>query len=121
MPINNETKEIAALALRNAFWLDFSGMVNRYLAVAKGLDVTALEVQMDELSNVYGRDKNVDGDFEPDIWSGHEGGLCYHGSVCEALTDPHALMVYIRGHKVFERGNTKDEWSGIEDKEEKEA
>ena len=38
MPLDPEIKSLAALSLRNAFWHDFSGLVNTYLQAAEGLD-----------------------------------------------------------------------------------
>lgn len=60
--IDDELKELAALALRNAFYTDFSALVNSYLAAAEGLDVDTLEMQMGEMTSIYGRDTEVEGD-----------------------------------------------------------
>ena len=41
--MDEEIKELAGLALRNAFWKDFSALVNVYLVASEGLCDTALQ------------------------------------------------------------------------------
>ena len=51
--MDEELKQLAALALRNAFWSDFSALANKYLEAATGLDVDAQERQMGDMTSIY--------------------------------------------------------------------
>lgn len=109
--MDKELKELAALALRNAFWLDFSALVNKYLEAAEGLDVTLQEMQMGELTSIYGRDYQATGDVFLNIWT-QDGETKFfqpgHETILDALEQEGASEVHLRGKKVFERRD--DEW-----------
>lgn len=106
-----ELKELAALALRNAFWLDFSALVNNYLALAKGLDTDLLEMQMGEMTSVYGRDEDAkDSDLFLNLWTANtvtkdtfSNGNTSHETIVAALEFEPAYEVHLRGLKVFEK------------------
>ena len=111
--MDDELKELAALALRNAFWRDFSALTNTYLHAAEGLDVEAQERQMAELTSVYGRNRFIDDDIFINIWTQNVGGVfattgC--ATIVEALEHDKALEVYVSGEKVFERYDVDGEW-----------
>lgn len=104
--LDEETKELAALALRNAFWLDFSGLVNKYLAASKGIDIDDQKMQMGEMTSIYGTQGKQDIDLNLNIWTKNlDGGFstCGHGTLIEALEHAPALEVHLRGKKVFEK------------------
>lgn len=113
--MDEELKQCAALALRNAFWTDFSGLVNKYLEASYGLDVDAQELLMGEMTSVYGRDPEVkDDDVFLNIYStGPTYRDCGHDSLVEALEYSKAHEVYLRGEKVFER--REGEWYFVGD------
>lgn len=105
-PIDDELKSLAALALRNAFWQDFSALVNTYLTASSGLDVAQQEMQLSELTSVYGRDTAEVGDVSINIWTqagNSPGATTGHETILEALEHPAATEVHVRGEKVFER------------------
>lgn len=111
-----DTKESAALALRNAFWRDFSALANVYLLAAKGLDVDCQESKMGDMTSIYGRDTKEKGDFRLNIrtisLSHQDGrqvaGFMWHESILEALERKEATEVQLQGKKIFERSD--GEW-----------
>ena len=72
--IDEELKQLAALALRNAFWYDFSSLVNTYLRAAEGLDKVQQEMQMGEMTSVYARDRTAEGDDSINLWVKRDRG-----------------------------------------------
>jgi len=113
--MDEELKELAALALRNAFWKDFSALVNVYLEAAAGLNINAQERMMGELTSVYGRDLYVKHTPYLSVYSidarGVKGG---YGLLCKDLNDPHAQVIYMNSMKVFERRN--GEWFFVDER-----
>lgn len=100
--IDDELKDLAALALRNAFWLDFSRLVNSYLKASEGLDVDQ-QMLMDEMTSIYGC-KQIDAENEHiSILSGKDNELSSHKTILEALESEGATEVYVSGEKVFEK------------------
>ena len=109
--MNDELKELAALALRNAFWTDFSVLVNKYLEAAEGLDTDTQEMQMGDLTSIYGRDIEAKGDVFLNIWTQNgesNFATTVHETILGALEHESATEVHLRGEKVFERRN--GEW-----------
>jgi hypothetical protein len=51
--IDEELKSLALLALKNAFYRDFSGLVHSYLDAAEGLDTELLMMQLQSAANVF--------------------------------------------------------------------
>jgi len=103
--MNDELKQLAALALRNAFWKDFSALVNKYLDAAKGLDTNTQEMQMGEMTSIYGRDTEAEGDVFLNIWTQNgesKFATTGHERLLEALEHEPATEVHLRGKKVFE-------------------
>ena len=104
--MDNELKELAALALRNAFWHDFSALVNKYLEAAEGLDVAQQEMQMGDMTGIYGRGTEEVGDVSLNIWTQNgnsEFATTGHKSIVAALEHKAATEVHLRGEKVFEK------------------
>ncbi len=103
--MDDELKALAALALRNAFWNDFSALVNKYLEAANGLDTGMQEMQMGEMTSIYGRDTEAKGDVFLNIWSKNRNGFdtTGHDTILAALEDEAAIEVHLCGKKVFER------------------
>jgi hypothetical protein len=115
MIMDEELKALAEQALLNAFWTDFSALVNKYLEAAKGLDTEELEMRIGEHTSVYGRDDLAPtDDVFLNIWT-QEPGMPNHDTILEALESEKATEVYLRGEKVFERRN--GEWFWFEEKE----
>ena len=113
--MNTEIKELAALALRNAFWLDFSALVNDYLKASEGLcDLALQETQMCKLTSVYGRDTKADSDTFIVIWVRvNEYRTCGCSSLMEALENEDAVEIHLQGAKIFERRD--GEWYFVGD------
>lgn len=104
--MDKELKELAALVLRNAFWHDFSALVNKYLEAAEGLDIQTQEMQMGEMTSIYGRNTAEEGDVFLNIWTQngkHKFSTTGHETIVAALEHKTATEVYLRGKKVFER------------------
>jgi hypothetical protein len=111
--IDEETKSLAALALRKAFHVDFSRLVNAYLEAGEGLylDTYLQQVQLHELANAFARAKPTDADQElaPNLyisrglnWFGAESS-CGHRRLLEALEDDTAKEVVLQGSVIFQR------------------
>lgn len=110
-----ELKSLAMLALKNAFYEDFSALVNAYLKAEKGLDDPTLAMQLSEVANVFSRDCEVEGDNRPNIWtqcSGSSLATCGHETILDALEFDRATEVYLQGRRVFERRD--GEWHLID-------
>ena len=107
--IDEETKALAALALRNAFWKDFSDLVNTYLGASNGLDIQQQTVLMGELTSIYGRDPAECGGFFLNIWT-RDGvsGTTGHNTILDALCFEPATSVHVQSKRVFEKRN--EEW-----------
>ena len=58
--MDEELKQLAALHIRNAFYQDFSALVNKYLLVSEGLGVTYQEDMMATSASVFGRNEKAD-------------------------------------------------------------
>lgn len=104
--MGEELKELAALALRNAFWHDFSALANKYLEAAAGLNVAGQEMQMSEMTSIYGRDTEAKGDVFLNIWTQNgesKFATTGHETILEALEYELATEVHLCGKKVFER------------------
>lgn len=110
MTDHEELKQLAMLALKNAFHEDFSALVNAYLAVAKGLDAPMFEIQLSEAANVFSRNANyvdmAEGDYYPNIWTQNASGgsdTTGHYTILEALEFDRAIEITLQGRKVFKR------------------
>lgn len=108
--MDEELQELAALVLRNAFWRDFSALVNKYLQAAEGLDIEAQEQMMGNMTSIYGRDTKADTtDVSFNLWT-RQGksplATTSHDTMLEALEMPGATDVYFQGRKVFDRRDT---------------
>lgn len=102
--MDEELKQLAALALRNAFWSEFSGLCNAYIKASEGL-IDDQEETMGELTSIYGRDLKSLASGGPDIWSARSnGGTCGHDTLAEALEFEEATRVYVSGKCCFVRG-----------------
>ena len=117
MTLDDETKALAGLALRNAFYIEFSEMVCRYLAGAEGLGQGDFELQLGDLTSVFGRADAGFGDETLNINTSNSDesmfANCGHETMHEALTHAPAMRVYLRGKLVFER--RKGEWFFVGD------
>lgn len=110
--IYNEDKQNAFNALKNALWLDFSDLVNKYLEAAEGL-VDYPEARFQDVTSIFGRKKDHDGDGFITIYTTYgvpmdeqcfgNGWTCGHSTMLEALADEDALEIFIHGKRVFER------------------
>lgn len=105
--MDEEVKQLAVMVLLNAFYDDFSGMVNKYLEAGEGLDTDLLLMKMGEMAEVYSRDHNAHSDsVDLNIWSREDvrsWASVGHTTLYEALQEPHAVEVYVGEQRVFTR------------------
>lgn len=105
--IDNELKELAALALRNAFYEKFSALVNAYLEASEGL-IENQETLMDEMTSVFGRNPNIESDDQPTIWTEQENNpwASYrYVALLEAFEMEKADRIGLNGKIIFKRIN----------------
>lgn len=113
--MDEELKQLASLALKNAFYDDFSALVNAYIKAAEGLGDDTFEMQLCETANVFSRDDKAEGDIRLHIWTqnGSRFASSQHDTVLEALELDRATEVHLQGHRVFERRD--GEWYFVGD------
>ena len=106
--LDDETKALALLVLKNTFYDDFSGLVNNYLRAADGLDDDCrFEEQLHEVANLWARDDKAVSEYDLCIETSHIGDkphqvlVCWYETMHEALSTDDALDIYIRGKRVF--------------------
>lgn len=111
--MNSELRQLAALALRNAFWHDFSALVNNYVQASADLGVDDHLLMMGEMTSVYGRDTQAkaSGLLTPEIKTTGASSLT-HATIMDALECDQATEITLNGNKVFERRD--GEWYFIE-------
>ena len=85
--MDDELKSLASLALKNAFYEDFSALVNAYIKAAEGLDDDTFEMQICEAANVFSRDDEMfDDELHPNIWT-QNGEYRYATSGCNTMLE----------------------------------
>ena len=113
--VDDELKELAALALRNAFYEKFSALVNAYLEASEGL-IENQETLMGEMTSVFGRNPNIESDDQPIIWTDQENNpwaSCGHVALLEAFEMEKADRIGLNGKIIFKRIN--GEWFFVGD------
>lgn len=113
--VDDELKELAALALRNAFYEKFSALVNAYLEASEGL-IENQETRLGEMTSVFGRNPNIESDEQPNIWTDQENNpwaSCGHVALLEAFEMEKADRIGLNGKIIFKRIN--GEWFFIGD------
>jgi hypothetical protein len=101
--LDDELEALSRLALRDAFYEDFSALVNGYLRVGAGLHYDTLEEDLNELTSVYGRDEHVP-PKAPVVCSKSPGfPRKVHKTLVDALRAVEAVEVSINGKTVFVR------------------
>ncbi|OOV05780.1 hypothetical protein [Rhodoferax fermentans] len=103
MALDAELNSLARLAIRNAFWADFSALANHYIKLGAGLDTELLEMELGELTSIYGRNTKATGDEFINLWVQTTRGTNGHETVVEALKQEDALEVHLQGKLVFKR------------------
>ena len=115
--VDNELKELAALALRNAFYEKFSGLVNTYLEASEGL-IENQETRISEMTSVFGRNSDIQSDEKPNIWTDQKASplwtSCGHLTLLEAFEMNNADRIGLNGNIIFER-ITDGEWFFVGD------
>lgn len=102
--MDQEVKEIASLELRNAFWREFSGLVNAYEAAAAGLHANPddFAYMLGELTSVFGVDQSAESLGSPVIYANtpkSRKGLC--ATMLEALEHPTATAIFVNSRLVL--------------------
>jgi hypothetical protein len=111
--LDPELQHCAALALRNAFWHDFSALVNEYLAAGKGLEeVEDQDRMLAELTSFFGRDENAGSFTFRELMLVRDYWIAYP-TIAEALKDSDAKQLTLKGKKIFER-DEGGEWEYVE-------
>lgn len=105
MSIDFELESLGVLALKNAFYEDYSALVNAYLQAAEGLNDPEFEVKIQDMSSVFARNDKISlSHFLLDIRAQHDiRGVCHCRSLSDAFLCGWADQIYIRGRFVFER------------------
>lgn len=109
--MDRELKALGLVALTNAFYEEFSGLVNSYIKAAEGLDDGLFADRLAGASNVFSRNLKSSVDIHPYIWTQNDGGFLDttgHETLWEALRFERATVVHLNGRKVFKRLN--GEW-----------
>ena len=102
--MDSELNDLALLALKNAFYTDFSALVNAYLKAAEGLNARGFDAQLSETANVFSRDNAAESDNRPAIYTTIAGGWgSDFDTLAQALAHDEAVAVYLQAEKVFER------------------
>lgn len=102
--MDEELKALGLLALRNAFWRDFSGLCNKYLEAAEGLDVEAQERMMGDMTSIYGRETMEVSDHFISLYvETHTGFTNNHSTILEAFEQENSKNIYLQGRRIFER------------------
>jgi hypothetical protein len=104
MALNNEVDaELAALgevALRNAFYREYSALVERYLNAADGLGVDGFDYRLAEMSSPFGRG-NVESAGQVNIAVVADGAVRPCATMREALAAS-GDAIQVCGETVFE-------------------
>lgn len=108
--IDPEVVDLALLALKNAFYKDFSKLVHSYAEAANGLNVDRLMRQLQDGLSVY---SIASVDYNILSIKASSAHLFGHSRLIHALEDKLFKEIYLEGKKVFERRN--DEWYYVGD------
>ena len=104
--VDDELKELAALALRNEFYKKFSALVNAYLEASEGL-IENQETLLGEMTSVFGRYPDIEADEKPNIWTDQKANplwtSCGHLTLLEAFEMNNADRIGLNGKIIFER------------------
>lgn len=103
--MDHELEALATEALVNAFYVDFSALVNKYLEMGAGLDRDHLENRLHSAANVWSRDSAATTD---DVFINLYARMQNEcrvdfDTMVEALEEPKAIRVWLQGEIVFER------------------
>lgn len=96
---------LARMVLKNAFYRDFSAMVNRYLQAVEGIDPPGFEgfdYSLQDGLSIFGRDDNAKGYHALSIQTESDGVLTTHETMLDALNDRGASRLIINDEPVFE-------------------
>ena len=102
----DEIKALARLALKNAFYADFSDLVNKYLAMGVGLEENLIAAQLQVATGIYGCDDKAEGDAWINLYVTTPSGRTYNvDTLIEALDDDDAFTIHLQGKLIFKRLN----------------
>jgi len=113
--MDDELKALALLAIKNAFWHNFSALVNQYEAAGAGLETTPdqLLYSLGDLTSVFGVDRSVEADTPISLWTGKaDSSTTVHQTMVEALEHKGAISLYLGGKMVFEK--VAKQWQYVE-------
>lgn len=113
--MDEELKELGALALRNAFWHSFSALVNDTLKASEGLIDREDQLRMlGDLTSVYGRGNASPNPSVayPKIVSFTNRGqpIKAHARIADALQLAEAATIRVNSEVVFARDEGEGEW-----------
>lgn len=114
--IDDELKQLGAHALREAFYQEFSALVNVYLAASEGL-VYYQKFALNDMTSVYGRNNDAEGDSKPNIWTQQGDSIwnnCGHDTMMGAFEMEEHDQLYLNGRLIFKR--VDGEWEFVGDK-----
>ena len=102
--IDDEVRALALLALKNAFYAEFSGLANKYIAAADGLvDTTPFEYMLQDMTSVFGRDTDAR-PLSLHLTAIDARGMPWKSKrLVDALEMGDAQCVHLEHRKVFEK------------------
>jgi hypothetical protein len=114
--MDDELKALAALSLRNAFYLKFSNLCLGYLQASEGLiGFDEQKSMLGDLTSIYGTSANVNIKNSPvEIYTENKNGYTNQwDTLLEALEYEDSVQVWLDGYKVFEKHN--GDWTFVGD------
>lgn len=108
--MNPEIRGLVMLAIRNAFYKDYSALVNQYLKLAEGFGTSQLKTDLNHLSNVFSRNTTHEGRHNLNLFTkNRDGHYTSHETFLAALNHDPASQILINEDITFER-TTNGDW-----------
>ena len=105
--MDDHIKDLAAAALRSAFWQDFRALLVTYRLAAAGLGTDVYRPQIGEMPGAHNGSTDEDAaEVILNIWTQNGPGkfaTTGHDTLRDALEYAPATEVHLRGQKIFER------------------
>lgn len=100
MKLDEETNQLAELALASEFYREYSALVNKFMEVGEGVD--DLEERLQTMSNVYSRDLDAESELHLNNYmqDGRKGNSGYD-RISDALESGYR-EIYVCGKRYFE-------------------
>jgi hypothetical protein len=107
--IDDELRGMAVVAIRDAFYLEFSALANKYVNASQCLiEEDDIEYELQDMTSVFGRDESAKAKQLLIYTLDSQGKKRKHKTMRSALKDNDGEMLYINNKNVFKR--VKGEW-----------